>query len=47
MSTLIAGELEAVFAALREACAHATERGEAVMVVTISNGCPEPAPDAP
>jgi uncharacterized protein YqgV (UPF0045/DUF77 family) len=44
MSTVVAGELDAVFAALREAFARATAHGEAVMVVTVSNGCPVPTP---
>jgi uncharacterized protein YqgV (UPF0045/DUF77 family) len=43
MSTVIAGEDQAVFAALREAFARVTEEGEVVMVVTISNACPLPA----
>lgn len=45
MSTMVAGELEAVFAALREAFARAAAHGEAVMVVTVSNGCPVPTPN--
>jgi uncharacterized protein YqgV (UPF0045/DUF77 family) len=44
MSTVIAGEPDPIWAALREAFAGATARGEAVMVVTLSNGCPLPAP---
>ncbi len=44
MSTIIAGDLDAVFAALREAFARAAAHGEAVMVITVSNGCPVPAP---
>lgn len=42
MSTLVWGEEEAVFAALREAFHRATEKGDAVMVVTLSNACPMP-----
>lgn len=41
MSTLVWGEEEAVFAALQEAFQQAAERGDAVMVVTLSNACPE------
>lgn len=42
MSTLTWGDDEAVFAALREAFAAATQFGPAVMVTTISNACPLP-----
>lgn len=42
MSTLVWGEEEAVFNGLREAFGEAAERGEVVMVVTLSNACPEP-----
>jgi len=42
MSTVIAGEPDPVWDALCEAFAGATARGEAVMVVTLSNGCPIP-----
>jgi uncharacterized protein YqgV (UPF0045/DUF77 family) len=42
MSTVIWGEELAVFDALREAFHQAAERGDAVMVVTFSNACPEP-----
>jgi uncharacterized protein YqgV (UPF0045/DUF77 family) len=44
MSTVIAGDLDAVCGALRDAFATAAATGEAVMVVTLSNGCPVPAP---
>jgi uncharacterized protein YqgV (UPF0045/DUF77 family) len=40
MSTLVAGEVGVVFAALREAFAHAAETGHVVMTVTLSNACP-------
>lgn len=43
MSTVVTGEDQAVFAALREAFARVTEEGEVVMVVTLSNACPLPA----
>jgi uncharacterized protein YqgV (UPF0045/DUF77 family) len=42
MSTLVWGEEQAVFAALQEAFHRAAERGDAVMVVTLSNACPSP-----
>ena len=42
MSTVVAGDLETVCAALGGAFAAATEDGEAVLVVTLSNGCPLP-----
>jgi len=44
MSTIVAGELEAVFAALQEAFALAAAQGEAVMVGPGPNGRPGPAP---
>ena len=44
MSTVIAGKDQAVFAALRQAFAQATDAGEVVMVVTLSNACPVPVP---
>jgi uncharacterized protein YqgV (UPF0045/DUF77 family) len=44
MSSLLTGDDEAVFAGLREAFARATEQGEVVMVVTVSNACPVPVP---
>lgn len=40
MSTQVAGEEERVFSALRKAFGHACQRGEVVMVVTLSNDCP-------
>jgi uncharacterized protein YqgV (UPF0045/DUF77 family) len=42
MSTLVWGEEPAVFAALQEAFHQAAERGDTVMVVTLSNACPSP-----
>jgi len=44
MSSLLTGDDECIFAALREAFVRATEQGEVVMVVTISNACPVPVP---
>jgi uncharacterized protein YqgV (UPF0045/DUF77 family) len=43
MSTVVAGELDAVCAGLQDAFATATADGEAVLVATLSNGCPVPA----
>jgi len=42
MSTLVWGEEQAIFAALREAFHRAAERGDTVMTLTISNACPDP-----
>ena len=39
MSTIDVGEDAEIFAALAEAFATATESGQVVMAVTISNGC--------
>ena len=41
MSTLVWGE-EEVFAALRDAFHRAAERGDTVMIVTLSDACPSP-----
>jgi len=40
MSTVVQGDDQTVFAALRDAFADATQYGGAVMVVTVSNVCP-------
>ena len=42
MSTVLWGEEEEVWAALREAFGYAAGQGEAVMVITLSNACPHP-----
>lgn len=42
MSTVIWGDLETVFTALREAYERASEGNDAVMTVTVSNACPVP-----
>ena len=42
MSTLVWGEEQAVFDALQKAFHQAAEQGDAVMVVTLSNACPDP-----
>lgn len=39
MSTLALGEEQAVFDALKEAFHRAAERGDMVMVITLSNAC--------
>jgi uncharacterized protein YqgV (UPF0045/DUF77 family) len=44
-STLLEGETETVFAALRDAFQAAAERGATVMVVTVSNACPALPPE--
>jgi tRNA-Thr(GGU) m(6)t(6)A37 methyltransferase TsaA len=43
MSSLIAGDDSAVFAALQEAFSRATEHGPVVMIATFSNACPVPS----
>lgn len=40
MSTLVTGEAEVVFAALKEAFLQAAALGQVVMTVTLSNACP-------
>lgn len=40
MSTLVTGQADAVFAALREGFARAAATGHVVMTVTLSNACP-------
>lgn len=42
MSTVVAGEDDAVFGALREIYRRNAERGEVILSVTFSNGCPIP-----
>ena len=41
MSTLISGDDETVFAALREAFRRTAGQGPTVMVATLSNACPQ------
>lgn len=43
MSTLIAGDDGAIFAALQDSFRLAAEQGQVVMVATVSNACPLPA----
>jgi len=40
MSTVVRGELDGIFAALRDAYEQASEGTAAVMVMTVSNACP-------
>lgn len=42
MSTILAGEHEAVLSALRNASVAAMASGSAVMTITLSNACPLP-----
>lgn len=42
MSTIVSGEDEAVFRALREAFRETAREAETVMTVTVSNACPVP-----
>jgi uncharacterized protein YqgV (UPF0045/DUF77 family) len=42
MSSLITGEDETVFAALKEAFETLSQQGDVVMVMTLSNACPVP-----
>jgi uncharacterized protein YqgV (UPF0045/DUF77 family) len=40
MSTIVSGEDEPMFAALKEVYESLAEKGELVMIVTLSNACP-------
>ena len=40
MSTVVSGEDEALFAAIKDVFRKTSERGDVVMVVTLSNACP-------
>jgi uncharacterized protein YqgV (UPF0045/DUF77 family) len=42
MSSVIAGDDDALFAALQEAFRHVADQGDVVMIVTFSNACPVP-----
>jgi len=42
MSTRVVGESAAIFAALADAFDKASDAGETVMVITVSNACPIP-----
>jgi uncharacterized protein YqgV (UPF0045/DUF77 family) len=40
MSTVVSGDYDRMFDALKQAFREAAEQGETVMVVTLSNACP-------
>jgi len=42
MSTMVSGDHDRMFDALKQAFRQAAEQGELVMVVTLSNACPVP-----
>ena len=42
MSTVVSGDYDSLFEALKQAFQVAAEQGEIVMVVTLSNACPIP-----
>ena len=42
MSSLASGDDEALFAAIKDIFRKSSERGDVVMVVTLSNACPVP-----
>ena len=42
MSSVVSGEDEALFAAIKEVFQRISEQGEVVMILTISNACPVP-----
>jgi uncharacterized protein YqgV (UPF0045/DUF77 family) len=46
MSTLVSGDDDRVFVALKESLRSASLRGDVVMVVTLSNACPAPTNSA-
>ena len=46
MSTLVWGESQALFDAIRQAFEDAGASGDVAMVITVSNACPIPAGDA-
>lgn len=41
MSTVVRGDADKIFSALREAFEHAAAAGDVAMVLTLSNACPE------
>lgn len=45
MSTLVRGDAERIFAALREAFERVAEAGDVAMVASLSNACPADARD--
>ena len=42
MSTVVSGDYDRMFDALKQAFLQAAEQGEIVMIVTLSNACPVP-----
>jgi uncharacterized protein YqgV (UPF0045/DUF77 family) len=42
MSSVISGDDEALFTAIKEVSQHTSEQGEVVMIITLSNACPVP-----
>ena len=42
MSSVVSGDDEELFAAIKEAFQQTSEQGEMVMIITISNACPVP-----
>ena len=40
MSSVVSGDDEALFAAIKEVFQQTSEQGEVVMIITISNACP-------
>jgi uncharacterized protein YqgV (UPF0045/DUF77 family) len=42
MSTVVSGDYDRMFEALKQAFQAAAEQGETVMIVTLSNACPVP-----
>lgn len=44
MSTVIAGDVEAVFETLRQVFGDLAAQGQVIMAVTFSNACPLPTP---
>lgn len=47
MSTLVTGEAETIFSALRDGFLRAASAGPLVLTVTVSNACPAPPPPSP
>lgn len=45
MSSVVLGRSPDLWAGLQEVYSHAAAQGDVVMIVTLSNACPEPAPN--
>ncbi|MBA7556374.1 hypothetical protein ES705_49079 [subsurface metagenome] len=43
MSSVVSGDDEALFAATKEVLQQASEQGEVVLIITLSNACPVPS----